>query len=180
MDNTSTMKRPSRVNVNNDKANGTTKETKVTNKNLGDNTFEIVQNNGEMPQAMNRAQRRAMAKREKKAQSQQKKRIMDYIKKHPEAVKIELDEEKIAEVEEQEDSSVMKQEDSPVGKRVEMNPIDEACDIEHVCDIDPVDVSETENAQEVIEKVTNEVNKFGFTPVPKTNVIDVDFKEAKE
>ena len=171
MDNTSTMKRPSHVNVNNDKANGTTKETKVTNK-VGENTFEIVSNNGEMPQAMNRAQRRAMVKREKKIQSKQKKRIIDYIRKHPEAVKIELDEEKIAEIEEQEET--------PVGKRVEMNPIDEACDIEHVCDIDPVSVSETEEVQEVIEEVTNEVNKFGFTPVPKTNVIDADFKEIKE
>ena len=121
---------------------------------------------------LNRAQRRAMAKREKKAQSKQKKRIMDYIKKHPEAVKIELDEEKIAEIEEQEET--------PVGKRVETNPIDEACDIEHVCDIDPVSVSETEEVQEVIEEVTNEVNKFGFTPVTKTNVIDADFKEIKE
>lgn len=165
MDNTSTMKRPSHVNVNNDKASGTTKETKVTNK-IGDNTFEIISNNGEIPQASNRAQRRAMAKREKKVQSKQKKRIIDYIRRHPEAVKIELDEEKIAEIEEQEIS--------PVGKRVDMNLIDEACDIE------PVNVLETEEAQEVIEEVTNEVNKFNFTPVPKTNVIDADFKEVKE
>ena len=160
MDNTSTMKRPSHVNKNNDKANGTTKETKVINKNLGENTFEIVQNNGEIPQAMNRAQRRAMAKREKKAQSQQKRRIMDYIKKHPEAVKIELDEEKIAEVEEQEGVSI--------GNRVEIEPIDEACNLER------------EEVEKIIEEKTNDINKFGFTPVPKTNVIDVDFKEAKE
>ena len=166
MDNTSTMKRPSHVNVNNDKANVTTKETKVTNKSSNEKILETIVDNGEIPQAMNRAQRRAMAKREKKAQSKQKKRIMDYIKKHPEAVKVELDEEKIAEIEEQEVS--------PVGKRVETNPIDEACDI------DPISVSETEEAQEVVEEVTNEVNKFGFTPVPKTNVIDTDFKETKD
>ena len=145
MDNTSTMKRPSHVNVNNDKANVTTKETKVTNKSSNEKILETIVDNGEMPQAMNRAQRRAMAKREKKAQSKQKKRIMDYIKKHPEAVKVELDEEKIAEIEEQEAS--------PVGKRIETNPIDEA---------------------------VNKVNKFDFTPVPKTNVIDTDFKEIEE
>ena len=128
-------------------------ETKVTNK-VGESTFEIAHNNGENPQTMNRAQRRAMAKREKKVQSKQKKRIMDYIKKHPEAVKVELDEEKIAEIEEQKVS--------PVGKRVETNPIDEACDLE------------------VLEETVNKVNKFGFTPVPKTNVIDADFKEIEE
>lgn len=43
---------------------------------------------------MNRAQRRAEAKRQKK----QMKKIQEYIKRHPEAVKIELDEEKIKEV----------------------------------------------------------------------------------
>ena len=166
MDNTSTMKRPSHVNVNNDKANVTTKETKVTNKSSNEKILETIVDNGEIPQAMNRAQRRAMAKREKKAQSKQKKRIMDYIKKHPEAVKVELDEEKIAEIEEQEVS--------PVGKRVETNPIDE------VWDINSISVSETEDIQEVVEEVTNEVNKFGFTPVPKTNVIDTDFKETKD
>lgn len=151
MDNTSTMKRPSHVNVNNDKASGTTKETKVTNK-IGDNTFEIISNNGEIPQASNRAQRRAMAKREKKVQSKQKKRIIDYIRRHPEAVKIELDEEKIAEVETQEEAN------------------DEGNDIE------PIRGSETD----VIEETVDEVNKFAFTPVPKTNVVDVDFKEVKE
>lgn len=166
MDNTSTMKRPSHVNVNNDKANVTTKETKVTNKSSNEKILETIVDNGEIPQAMNRAQRRAMAKREKKAQSKQKKRIMDYIKKHPEAVKVELDEEKIAEIEEQEVS--------PVGKRVETNPIDE------VWDINSISVPETEDIQEVVEEVTNEVNKFGFTPVPKTNVIDTDFKETKD
>ena len=154
MDNTSTMKRPSHVNVNNDKANVTTKETKVTNKSSNEKILETIVDNGEMPQAMNRAQRRAMAKREMKAQSKQKKRIMDYIKIHPEAVKVELDEEKIAEIEEQEAS--------PVGKRIETNPIDEACDLE------------------VVEEAVNKVNKFDFTPVPKTNVIDTDFKEIEE
>lgn len=144
MDNTSTMKRPSHTSVNNDKANGVTKETKVTNKNTSGSTFEIVPHNGEMPQAMNRAQRRAMAKRENKIQSKQKKRIMDYIKKHPEAVKIELDEEKIAEVEEQEQQSV--------GKRIEMDTVDEVCDLNH------------EDIKEALEN----------------NVIDVDFKEVKE
>ena len=42
---------------------------------------------------MNRAQRRAEAKRQKK----QMKKIQEYIKKHPEAIKVELDEEKIKE-----------------------------------------------------------------------------------
>lgn len=154
MDNTSTMKRPSHVNVNNDKANGITKETKVTNKNSGEKILESIANNGEIPQATNRAQRRAMAKREKKAQSKQKKRIIDYIRRHPEAVKVELDEDKIAEIEGQEEVST--------GKRAELELIDEACD------------------SEVIDEVVNKVNNFGFTPVSKNYVIDADFEEVKE
>lgn len=42
---------------------------------------------------MNRAQRRAEAKRQKK----QMKKIQEYIKRHPNAVKVELDEDKIKE-----------------------------------------------------------------------------------
>ena len=42
---------------------------------------------------MNRAQRRAEAKKQKK----QMKKIQEYLKRHPEAIKVELDEDKIKE-----------------------------------------------------------------------------------
>ena len=72
---------------NNNVVNGTysvvTEDTNTTN------TTEVK---------MNRAQRRAQAKKEKKRMS----KIRQYIRNHPEAVKIELDEDKIQEIEEKE------------------------------------------------------------------------------
>lgn len=169
-DNTSTVKRPLHVTPDNKAMNETQGKpmnileqfpNAIGTKKNADGTTTI-----EMAQPSNRAQRRAMEKRNKKIQAKQQKRIMDYIKKHPEAIKIELDENKLAEIEEQEHDYV--------GKRVEMNPIDEACDIDSVCNL------ECENSEKIIEEKVNEVNKFSFTPVTKANVIDVDYKEAKE
>jgi hypothetical protein len=54
------------------------------------------QNNNRTP--MNRKQRRAMEKKNKK----QEKKLQKYLERHPEAMKIELDEEAIKKVEEQE------------------------------------------------------------------------------
>lgn len=50
-------------------------------------------------QPLNRAQRRAMKKQQKKTQRKYNKMLMNYIKKHPEAIKFDVDEDKIAELE---------------------------------------------------------------------------------
>lgn len=51
---------------------------------------------------LNRAQRRAQQKAEAKRQREIKKMINRYIAKHPEAVQVELDEEKISDLEKEE------------------------------------------------------------------------------
>ena len=60
----------------------------------------IEMNRGATPTPTNRKQRRAMAKRDKKKQKQLEK----YFKNHPEAMKIELDEDAVKKVEEQENN----------------------------------------------------------------------------
>lgn len=140
---------------------------------MNDNTsMTITNDNKNMPQ--NRAQRRAMAKLQKK----RNKMIMNYIKKHPEAVKVELDEKKIEELENEEANLTIKEtteedvmtsgyvqvgEPQPVdlsqvetissndrGHRIELEPVDEVCDM---------------NEDEKNSTTTN------FTPVKKNNVV---------
>lgn len=55
----------------------------------------------EQIQPQNRKQKRMIEKRQRRNQKLLEKRVMDYIRKHPEAIKIELDEDKVKEVEEQ-------------------------------------------------------------------------------
>lgn len=55
----------------------------------------------EQIQPQNRKQKRIMEKRQRRNQKLLEKRVMDYIRKHPEAIKIELDEDKVKEVEDQ-------------------------------------------------------------------------------
>lgn len=55
----------------------------------------------EQIQPQNRKQKRMMEKRQRRNQKLLEKRVMDYIRKHPEAIKIELDEDKVKEVETQ-------------------------------------------------------------------------------
>lgn len=142
----------------------------------------------EINQPKNRAERRAMEKRNKKLQKKQQKMIMDYIKRHPEAVKVELDEEKIEELENEEanltnevnneddvmtsgyihvgevqpfDSSQVETISSnDRGHRIDMNPIDEACDFDS-CGLVDSDLIKD-------EKKSTTTN---FTPVVKTNVV---------
>jgi septum formation topological specificity factor MinE len=140
---------------------------------MNDNTsMTITNDNKNMPQ--NRAQRRAMAKLQKK----RNKMIMNYIKKHPEAVKVELDEKKIEELENEEANLTIKEtteEDvmtsgyvqvgepqsvdlsqvetissNDRGHRIELEPVDEVCDM---------------NEDEKNSTTTN------FTPVKKNTVV---------
>lgn len=55
----------------------------------------------EQIQPQNRKQKRMIEKRQRRSQKLLEKRVMNYIRKHPEAIKIELDEDKVKEVEEQ-------------------------------------------------------------------------------
>lgn len=151
---------------------------------MNDNTsMTITNDNKNMPQ--NRAQRRAMAKLQKK----QNKMIMNYIKKHPEAVKFELDEDKIAELENEEanlsielegkEQDVMTSgyvqvgEPQPIdlsevetissnnrGQRIKTNPIDEVCDYDD-CGLINSDIIENET----------ETTSSIFAPVKKNNVV---------
>lgn len=57
----------------------------------------------EQIQPQNRKQKRMMEKRQRRNQKLLEKRVMDYIRKHPEAIKIELDEDKVKEVESQQE-----------------------------------------------------------------------------
>lgn len=57
----------------------------------------------EQIQPQNRKQKRIMEKRQRRNQKLLEKRVMDYIRKHPEAIKIELDEDKVKEVEDQQE-----------------------------------------------------------------------------
>lgn len=74
----------------------------MENKNAIEGTYSVVTEDTNTTNTtevkMNRAQRRAQAKKEKKRMS----KIRQYIRNHPEAVKIELDEDKIQEIEEKE------------------------------------------------------------------------------
>ena len=149
---------------------------------MNDNTpMTITNDNKNMPQ--NRAQRRAMAKLQKK----QNKMIMNYIKKHPEAVKVELDEEKIEALEKEEANLTISEtneekvltsgyvqvgEVEPIdmsqvetisnnrGQRIKTNPIDEVCDYDGCGLID----------SEIIESET-ETTSSNFTPVKKNKVV---------
>lgn len=149
---------------------------------MNDNTsMTITNDNKNMPQ--NRAQRRAMAKLQKK----RNKMIMNYIKKHPEAVKVELDEQKIEELEKEETNLTISEtnednvmtsgyvhvgEVEPIdmsqvetisnnrGQRIQTNPIDEVCDYDGWGLID----------SEIIEGET-EITSSNFTPVKKNNVV---------
>ena len=141
---------------------------------MSDNTSIVTTNNNTTSKPLNRAQRRAMEKRRKK----QNKMIMNYIKKHPEAVKIELDEKKIEELENEEANLTIKEateEDvmtsgyvqvgepqsvdlsqvetissNDRGHRIELEPVDEVCDM---------------NEDEKKSTITN------FTPVKKHDVV---------
>ena len=149
---------------------------------MNDNTsMTITNDNKNMPQ--NRAQRRAMAKLQKK----RNKMIMNYIKKHPEAVKVELDEQKIEELEKEEANLTISEtnkddvmtsgyvhvgEVEPIdmsqvetisnnrGQRIKTNPIDEVCDYDGCGLID----------SEIIESET-ETTSSNFTPVKKHDVV---------
>ena len=142
---------------------------------MSDNTsMEFTTTNNQNGLPLNRAQRRAMEKRRKK----QNKMIMNYIKKHPEAVKVELDEKKIEDLENEEANLTIKEtteedvmtsgyvqvgEPQPVdlsqveiissndrGHRIELEPVDEVCDM---------------NEDEKNSTTTN------FAPVKKNNVV---------
>lgn len=176
-DNTSTVKRPSHITPDTKVANETKSKpmnileqfpNAVGTKKNADGTTTV-----ELAQPSNRAQRRAMAKRNKKIQAKQQKRIMDYIKKHPEAIKVELDEDKISELEKEEafvtGMTMLDKNGEPivsggefvttVSKRIENEPIDEVCPLTE------------EEKNSVIANLK---------PITKTNIVDVDFKEVKE
>lgn len=74
----------------------------MENNNVVEGTYSVVTEDTNTTNTteikMNRAQRRAQAKMEKKRMS----KIKQYIRRHPEAVKVELDEDKIQELEEKE------------------------------------------------------------------------------
>lgn len=146
-DNTSTVKRPSHI----------TPDTKMINKSKGTNKpmniFEQFPNatgakknadgttTVQIAQPQNRAQRRAMEKRNRKLQKKQQNRIMNYINRHPEAIKVELDEDKIAEIEDVfvTGMSVTDKNEEPivnvsdyettVGSRATMGIVDDACNL---------------------------------------------------
>lgn len=61
-----------------------------------EDTTEVVQ---EKQPKLNRAQRRAKQKIEAKKQRQMRKKLNRYIEKHPEAVQVQLDDEKISAIE---------------------------------------------------------------------------------
>ena len=63
------------------------------------NNTEDVSIETKETQPVNRAQRRAMKKQQKKTQRKYNKMLMNYIKRHPEAIKFDIDEDKIAELE---------------------------------------------------------------------------------
>ena len=74
----------------------------MENNNVVEGTYSVVTEDTNATNTtevkMNRAQRRTQAKMEKKRMS----KIKQYIRRHPEAVKVELDEDKIQELEEKE------------------------------------------------------------------------------
>jgi hypothetical protein len=115
-ENTSTVKRPSHATPDTKVIN----ETKNTNRAMSilgqlPNVVETKKNADgtttvELAQPQNRAQRRAMEKRSKKIQAKQNRMIKNYIAKHPEAIKVELDEEKIEALEKEESNEKNKKE----------------------------------------------------------------------
>lgn len=62
---------------------------------------EKAQDSIKQPQIelQNRKQKRLMAKKQRRNQKLLEKRVMDYIRKHPEAIKFDIDEDKVKEVE---------------------------------------------------------------------------------
>ena len=62
---------------------------------------EKAQDGIKQPQVepQNRKQKRLMAKKQRRNQKILEKRVMDYIRKHPEAIKFDIDEDKVKEVE---------------------------------------------------------------------------------
>ena len=62
---------------------------------------EKAQDSIKQPQIepQNRKQKRLMAKKQRRNQKILEKRVMDYIRKHPEAIKFDIDEDKVKEVE---------------------------------------------------------------------------------
>lgn len=62
---------------------------------------EKAQDGIKQPQVepQNRKQKRLMAKKQRRNQKLLEKRVMDYIRKHPEAIKFDIDEDKVKEVE---------------------------------------------------------------------------------
>ena len=64
---------------------------------------EKAQDSMKQPQVepKNRKQKRLLAKKQRRNQKLLEKRVMNYIRKHPEAIKFDIDEDKIREVEEE-------------------------------------------------------------------------------
>lgn len=62
---------------------------------------EKAQDGIKQPQVepQNRKQKRLMAKKQRRNQKLLEKRVMDYIRKHPEAIKFDIDEDKVKEAE---------------------------------------------------------------------------------
>lgn len=80
----------------------------ITNEVMRENGFTIEsvedeksQDSMKQPQIepQNRKQKRLMAKKQRRNQKLLEKRVMDYIRKHPEAIKFDIDEDKVKEIE---------------------------------------------------------------------------------